>query len=54
MNAYTFNGIQVIILFPSEANGAQPLHTCNDLGLYRTEDLPRDARPLTPDDAHRG
>lgn len=54
MNAYTFNGIQVIILFTSEANGAQPIHTCNDLGLYRTEDVPGEVGLLTEDDAYSG
>ena len=54
MNAYTFNGIQVIILFTSETNGAHPIHTCNDLGLYRTEDVPGEVGLLTEDDAYSG
>ena len=54
MNTYLYNGTEVLILFTSESNGAQPLHTCNDLGLYRTEDVPGEEGLLTEDDAYSG
>lgn len=40
MNAYTYNGIQVLILRTNEVTNAQPIHTCGEFGLYRAEEVP--------------